>query len=256
MRADRAEAVALLCLDLDGFKQVNDLFGHPAGDRLLIEVAARLKALIGARGAVARLGGDEFAVLATDLAAGQAAARAQAIIDAISAPYADGELRYSISCSVGIALFPHDGDTYDAVLSASDMALVRAKKEGKGTYRFFEADMDKAAFERQRLALDLRAAIGTGQFALHYQPQFRIAADRACGFEALLRYDSFRQNKITTPDARQNRTIAGLSYWFPHPGGNSTAALLLDFEQVAFKNYTGTVPAKQQRLALHGLINF
>ena len=73
---------------------------------------------------------------------------------------------------------------------------------------------------------------------------------------AIVRYDSFRQNKVTTPDARQNRTIAGLSYWFPHPGGNSTAALLLDFEQVAFKNYTGTVPAKQQRLALHGLINF
>lgn len=216
-RADRAEAVALLCLDLDGFKQVNDLFGHPAGDRLLIEVAARLKALIGARGAVARLGGDEFAVLATDLAAGQAAARAQAIIDAISAPYADGELRYSISCSVGIALFPHDGDTYDAVLSASDMALVRAKKEGKGTYRFFEADMDKAAFERQRLALDLRAAIGTGQFALHYQPRFRIAADRACGFEALLRWTHPTRGPISPaqfiPLAEETGAILPLGEW-------------------------------------------
>lgn len=80
--------------------------------------------------------------------------------------------------------------------------------------------------------------------------------EKGNGFEAIVRYDSFRQNKVTSPDARQNRTIAGLSYWFPHPGGNSTAALLLDFEQVAFKNYTGTVPAKQQRLALHGLINF
>ncbi|APT29650.1 hypothetical protein MCBMB27_00359 [Methylobacterium phyllosphaerae] len=216
--ADRAEDVALLCLDLDGFKQVNDLFGHPAGDRLLIEVAARLKGLIGARGAVARLGGDEFAVLATDLAAtGHAAARAQAIIEAISAPYADGELRYSVSCSVGIALFPHDGATYDALLSASDMALVRAKKEGKGTYRFFEAEMDKAAFERHRLALDLRAAIGTGQFALHYQPQFRVASDRACGFEALLRWTHPTRGTISPaqfiPLAEETGAILPLGEW-------------------------------------------
>ena len=80
--------------------------------------------------------------------------------------------------------------------------------------------------------------------------------EKGNGFEAIVRYDSFRSNKVTTPDARQNRTIAGLAYWFPHPGGASTAALLLDFEQVAFKNYTGTVPAKQQRIILHGLINF
>lgn len=80
--------------------------------------------------------------------------------------------------------------------------------------------------------------------------------EKGNGFEALVRYDSFRTNKVTAPDARQNRTIAGLAFWFPHPGGASTAALLLDFEQVAFKNYTGTIPAKQQRIILHGLINF
>lgn len=80
--------------------------------------------------------------------------------------------------------------------------------------------------------------------------------EKGNGFEALVRYDSFRTNKVTAPDARQNRTIAGLAFWFPHPGGASTAALLLDYEQVAFKNYTGTVPAKQQRIILHGLINF
>ncbi|SEH35251.1 diguanylate cyclase (GGDEF) domain-containing protein [Methylobacterium sp. 275MFSha3.1] len=215
---ERAGHVALLSLDLDGFKQINDLFGHPAGDRLLIEVAARLTGLIGASGAVARLGGDEFAVLATDLAAtGQAAARAQAIIEALSTPYADGALQYSISCSVGIALFPHDGDTYDALLSASDMALVRAKKESKGTYRFFEAEMDKAAFERQRLTLDLRAAIGTGQFELHYQPQFIVASDRVSGFEALLRWTHPTRGTISPaqfiPLAEETGAILPLGEW-------------------------------------------
>jgi hypothetical protein len=80
--------------------------------------------------------------------------------------------------------------------------------------------------------------------------------EKGNGLEALVRYDSFRSNKVTAPDARQNRTIAGLAYWFPHPGGASTAAILFDFEQVAFNNFTGTIPAKQQRFALHGLINF
>ena len=216
--AKTGEGVALLCLDLDGFKQVNDLFGHPTGDRLLSEVAGRLRGLLGERCAAARLGGDEFAVFATGLDAIKTAARtAQVVIDALSAPYADGERRIDIGCSVGIASFPRDGGTYEKLLSASDMALVRAKKEGKGTYRFFESMMDEAARERHQLALDLRIAIDTGQFELHYQPQFEVASNRACGFEALLRWTHPIRGPISpaqfVPLAEETGLIIPLGEW-------------------------------------------
>ena len=180
---------ALLCLDLDGFKQVNDMFGHAAGDHVLTDVAARLSDLLGQNCIAARLGGDEFAVLATDLDALKTPAMAaQAVIDALCIPYAEGERQIDIGCSIGIASYPGDGDTYERLLTASDMALVHAKNVGKGGYRFYEPAMDVAARERQQLALDLKAALGTDQFELHYQPQFDVATDEACGFEALLRW--------------------------------------------------------------------
>lgn len=216
--ANSGEKVALFCLDLDGFKQVNDMFGHPAGDRLLAQVAARLRDLLGQRCVAARLGGDEFAVLATGLDALKTpATAAQAVIDALAAPYADGERRINIGCSIGIALFPRDGGTYEQLLSASDMALVRAKHEGKGSYHFFEPTMDAAARERHQLALDLREAVGTAQFALHYQPQFEVATNRACGFEALLRWTHPIHGPISpaqfVPLAEETGLILPLGEW-------------------------------------------
>ncbi len=152
---------ALLCLDLDGFKQVNDMFGHAAGDHVLTDVAARLSDLLGQNCIAARLGGDEFAVLATDLDALKTPAMAaQAVIDALCIPYAEGERQIDIGCSIGIASYPGDGDTYERLLTASDMALVHAKNVGKGGYRFYEPAMDVAARERQQLALDLKAPSG------------------------------------------------------------------------------------------------
>ncbi|WP_267427340.1 EAL domain-containing protein [Methylobacterium sp. GC_Met_2] len=216
--AKSREDVALLCIDLDGFKQVNDLFGHPTGDRLLTEVAARLRGILGKRCIAARLGGDEFAVLATELNASKTPAiAAQSIIDALCAPYLDGERRIDIGCSVGIAAYPRDGDTYEQLLSASDMALVRSKKESKGSYCFFEATMDAAARDRHVLALDLRAAIGTAQFELHYQPQFDVASNHACGFEALLRWTHPTRGSISPaqfiPLAEETGLILPLGEW-------------------------------------------
>jgi len=121
---------------------------------------------------------------------------------------------------------------------------------------FYEHSRLNAGFDYLKLknqTLPTATAVEQDGWSAFVTPFFK---EKGNGLEALVRYDSYRTNKVTAPDARQNRTIAGLAYWFPHPGGASTAALLLDFEQVAFKNYTGTIPTKQQRITLHGLINF
>ncbi|WP_342152902.1 EAL domain-containing protein [Methylorubrum sp. SB2] len=216
--ARTGDEIALLCLDLDGFKQVNDLFGHPVGDRLLTEVAARLQGLLGERCVAARLGGDEFAILATGFNNYKTpATAAQSVIDALSVPYLEHDRRIDVGCSVGIASFPRDGSSYEKLLSASDMALYRAKAEGKGGYSFFEPAMDAAARDRHQLAQDLRAAIGTSQIELHYQPQYEVASHKACGFEALVRWTHPIRGPISpaqfVPIAEETGLIIPLGEW-------------------------------------------
>ena len=185
-----AGQAALLCVDLDGFKQINDVFGHPAGDTLLIEVASRLRDEIGARYMAARLGGDEFAVLVTGLTSMDAPGEtAQALIGSLTASFQLKDARVDIGCSVGVAVFPRDGQTYEDLLRAADMALYQAKSEGKGTFSYFEPAMDSAARDRHQLARDLQAAIGTDQLHLHYQPQVDVVTGQVTGFETLLRWN-------------------------------------------------------------------
>jgi diguanylate cyclase (GGDEF)-like protein len=188
-RASRGETFAVLCLDLDHFKHVNDTLGHSVGDRLLQAVAARLNGQVRNCDLVARLGGDEFAVI--QVLAEQpngAAVLASRIIEEICVPYEIDGHHLVISTSIGIAIAPMDGQDADAILKNADLALYRAKLEGKATYRLFEPEMDARAKVRRQLELDLRKAVLCEEFELFYQPLVDACTSRILGFEALLRW--------------------------------------------------------------------
>jgi diguanylate cyclase (GGDEF)-like protein len=185
----REDDLAVLCLDLDRFKDVNDTLGHPLGDALLKAVADRLRTCVREMDTIARLGGDEFAIV--QLAASQptdATALAARIIGILSAPYEVNDHQLVIGASIGIALSPDDGTNPDELLRNADLALYRAKNEGRGTYRFFETEMDARMQARRKMELDLRKALVTGEFELNYQPLVNLECNEISGFEALLRW--------------------------------------------------------------------
>jgi diguanylate cyclase (GGDEF)-like protein/PAS domain S-box-containing protein len=188
LRRDGA-GVAALCIDLDKFKTVNDTLGHPYGDLLLQAAAQRLRAIVREPGLVARLGGDEFAILIADAEGPEAVGTfAQHVLGVLGEPYdLDGQ-NVCIGASVGIAVAPGDGGDANLLLKNADMALYRAKSDGRGTFRFFEAEMDARAQARRRLEVDLRKALARNEFALHYQPLVDLASGAITGFEALLRW--------------------------------------------------------------------
>ncbi len=196
----RQGEVALLLIDLDGFKAVNDSRGHNAGDHLLQRVAERLLAATRRQDLVARLGGDEFAVVTavTTDAAVQAKALADRLVEALSSGFAVDGRELRIGCSIGIARFPADGSDGDEVLKAADLALYRAKQSGRGCHRSFTAEMAEELRARRSLEEDLRHAIERGELDLHYQPLVRIADRRLAGAEALLRWDH-RQHGAVAP---------------------------------------------------------
>ncbi|TPQ40716.1 GGDEF domain-containing protein [Bradyrhizobium guangdongense] len=185
----RGKRVGVLCIDLDLFKTINDSFGHPVGDRLLKEVAERLRTAIRGANLAARLGGDEFAViLSSDVSPNEASACASLLIDMLSAPYDIDGQEMVIGASIGIALSPGDGATSEELMRNADMALYQAKSDGGGVHHFFEKEMDRQAQRRRDMELDLRRAFANGEFELHYQPLVAIAAGRIAGFESLLRW--------------------------------------------------------------------
>jgi diguanylate cyclase (GGDEF)-like protein/PAS domain S-box-containing protein len=186
---DRGATLAVHCLDLDHFKSVNDTLGHPVGDDLLRLVAGRLKDNLQDCDLVARLGGDEFAVIQMNIKhPREASDLAAKLIAALSANYDIQRHEVVIGASVGIALAPGDGTAADVLLRNADMALYRAKADGRGTSHFFEAEMDRRIQARRILELDLRKAFANGEFDLYYQPLINLHADRISGFEALLRW--------------------------------------------------------------------
>ena len=187
--SSRKEGCGLLLIDLDRFKQVNDTLGHPIGDLLLQDVAQRLSAEIGDDGQVGRLGGDEFEALLPGMdEEGRLAALADRIIARVSAPYAVRGHTIAIGASIGIAI-SRPGKTFaDGLIKQADLALYAAKRAGRGTYRFFAAEMDAQESERRILENDLRLAITKGQLQLAFQPVVNAATEDLIGFEALVRW--------------------------------------------------------------------
>jgi diguanylate cyclase (GGDEF)-like protein len=181
--------VAVLCIDLDHFKTVNDTLGHPVGDQLLKLVADRMRSCVRSGETVARLGGDEFAIIQIgDNQPMNSTTLAGRLIKAMGEPFEVLGHQIVIGASVGISIAPHDGDDPDQLLKNADLALYRAKEDGRSTYRFFEPEMDARMQARRALELDLRKALPLREFELFYQPLVTLFNGNISGFEALLRW--------------------------------------------------------------------
>jgi diguanylate cyclase (GGDEF)-like protein len=210
--------LAVLMLDLDSFKDVNDTLGHPLGDALLKDVAQRLAACVGEADTVARLGGDEFAVIRlADEPATEAAGLCKRIGEAMAEPFDLGEHRAVVGVSIGIAVAPTDGVDADTLLKKVDLALHRAKSDGRGQYRFFEPEMDQHMRARRLLERDLRNALVNGEFELRYQPYVNLERDEVAGCEALLRWHHPERGMISPADfvplAEETGLIVAIGEW-------------------------------------------
>jgi diguanylate cyclase (GGDEF)-like protein/PAS domain S-box-containing protein len=193
----RGTRLALLFLDLDSFKTVNDSLGHAAGDTLLTQVADRLTSVIRTADTVSRLGGDEFTIILENLARDEDAARvAQKIGEQSSRPYQIMSREVFVSTSIGIALYPSDGNSVDTLLMTADAAMYRAKASGPNSYQFYTKLANAGARDRLELGSELRRALERGEFALHYQPQVTAQGGRIVGFEALLRWRSPARGEV------------------------------------------------------------
>lgn len=211
-------SAAVLCLDLDHFKNVNDTLGHPAGDRLLKEVAQRLLECVRDGDVVARLGGDEFVILQSSACQPEhAEALARRLIKIVSAPYDIDGTRVIIGTSVGIAVSTNHQNDTTHLLKNADIALYKAKAGGRGTFRLFEADMDLQLQARRIMGLDLREAVDRRELMLFYQPLFDLTVNKVTGFEALLRWFHPVRGMISPatfiPFAEETGLIARIGEW-------------------------------------------
>ncbi len=216
-RAGSGAQCAVMLLDFDRFKAVNESFGHAAGDRVLAAAAARLRGCVRDQDTPTRIGGDKFAVLVTGLAGPEAAGEvAQRVLTALNEPYALDDARVEAGVSIGVAITPGDGLRADALLRSAELALYRAKTEERGTYRFFEPDTDARQHARIALKADLRTALERGEFDLWYQPLVDQAGT-ICGFESLLRWHHPTLGMVSPADfiplAEESGLILPLGDW-------------------------------------------
>ncbi|MES9818074.1 MAG: EAL domain-containing protein [Candidatus Thiodiazotropha sp.] len=210
--------LALLFIDLDRFKYVNDALGHATGDQLLLEAARRLRLCVREMDTVSRLGGDEFTVILPVINEGQSVARvATAILTELSRPFELGDQETHVSASIGITLYPQDGSDTGMLLQNADTAMYQAKAEGRNTYRFFTWEMNKVAEGRVSLVAALRNALRGNEFQLHYQPIVNIADGQIVGAEALIRWGSPDQDRVGPdqfiPVAEESGLIVPIGDW-------------------------------------------
>ena len=211
-------SAALMMLDLDRFKQVNDTLGHAAGDQLLQQVAERLQGAIAGRGEIGRLGGDEFQVLVPDIDdRGELGEIAKKTIQMLSQPYSVEEGRCVIGCSVGIAIAPYDGIERNDLCRAADLALYASKNGGRGQFRFYAADLEHEANLRKRMEDDLAQAMEDGHFALEYQPIVELRGNRVIGLEAQYCWEDEERGRVPAetflPIAEGSRLIIPIGEW-------------------------------------------
>lgn len=215
---DASSDFAVLLVDLDRFKAVNDTLGHPIGDALLRLVARRLLAVVRQSDLVARLGGDEFALLVSPaLEQDGMVSLARRIVDVLGRPYLVGGHLVNIGASIGITVSPRDGREHDHLMRNTDLALYAAKNAGRSTYSFFEPAMDVRALARRALEIDLRRALALREFELHCQPQIDLESDIVVGFEALLRWRHPERGLVSPADfipmAEEIGLIVSLGEW-------------------------------------------
>jgi len=188
MKRNRTK-LALLYLDLDNFKRVNDAFGHTAGDDLLIEVAGRLAGLLRTGDTMARLGGDEFLILLSEVEnINDVSVIAVRLIESLKQPFYHGEIEYFISASIGVTVAPEDSSDAKSLVKYADNAMYRAKSLGRNNYQFFTPELDAQAHQRISMEMNLRKALENEEFELYYQPIVHIATEEIVGAEALIRW--------------------------------------------------------------------
>ena len=256
-------SLAILCLDLDRFKGVNDTLGHPVGDALLKAVSERLRRCVGQNGMVARFGGDEFAILQTGGEQPKdARLLAERVLEVVGEPYGLDGQHVIAGTSIGIAIAPHDGFSPDQLLKNADMALYRAKSDGRGVFRFFESEMDAAARARRFVELDLHKAMDADEFELFYQPLIDLGTNQVVACEALLRWNHPARGLIAPgefiPIAEEIGLILPIGEWVLRKACNEAAtwpaqvSLAINLSPVQFKSHN-LVPAVIMALANSGL---
>ncbi|HTY99314.1 MAG TPA: EAL domain-containing protein, partial [Rhodocyclaceae bacterium] len=209
--------LAVMFVDLDHFKVINDTLGHQIGDNVLVGVAQRLRETVRESDVVARLGGDEFVVVLTDGSTASAALVAEKLLKSLAPPHLIGEYRLHSTASVGISLFPDDGESVEALMKNADAAMYHAKTAGRNNYQFFTAEMNEAARERLALENGLRQALSARELVLHYQPQIEAASGRIVAVEALLRWRHPRMGLVAParfiPVAEETGLIGPMGEW-------------------------------------------